>query len=565
MVAPKPLTQIGRKTDASSGRSSQTVLQESAANEVVFAVVGHVGAGTSEVATLLQSVLTDPSLVGGVFDAVILKARKELQLLPEATTRLARLHEDTLEYARGLQDLGDPIRIGGDHAAVARALILRIREARARKLGLTDIGDKAIEPDGKRRAYILDSIRHPAEVELLRTVYQSAFVLIGIVADEDVRLNRLTKKYRDAGQENARAFMKRDAEDTEKHGQRVSDAFHLADFFLDNSAERKLPNGEENVNWDLAGSLRRLVKIITHAGVTRPTLAETAMNAAHGAQMRSSCLSRQVGAALVDKRGNLVATGTNEVPRAGGGVYGEDFEETDPKKDHRCVYKNRYCSSTKEQNDLVADIVKLLLEEQKLEVFKKDEQQKLRPVLGIDLTAILKSSRLKQLLEFSRAAHAEMDALLRAARQGTNTVATRMFVTTYPCHYCARHLVAAGVDEVQFIEPYPKSKATQLHPDAIAHSPISWKPPSEGGDHVLFRPFVGVAPRLYRRAFLKDRELKDAGTGEFKMSQPPWATPWHIARVSYVDIEAKLAKTSETGASASTIEGVGSGSDADAP
>ena len=42
--------------------------------------------------------------------------------------------------------------------------------------------------------------------------------------------------------------------------------------------------------------------------------------------MRSACLSRQVGCALMDSAGTLIATGTNEAPRAGGGVYGETFE-----------------------------------------------------------------------------------------------------------------------------------------------------------------------------------------------------------------------------------------------
>jgi tRNA(Arg) A34 adenosine deaminase TadA len=103
-----------------------------------------------------------------------------------------------------------------------------------------------------------------------------------------------------------------------------------------------------------------------------------------------------------------------------------------------------------------------------------------------------------------------MDAVLSAGREGISTVGGRLFVTTFPCHYCARHIVSAGIYEVQFIEPYPKSKALGLHPDAIQVDIADWKPPSEGGTKVLFRPFVGVSPKLYQRAFLKDRDLKDS-------------------------------------------------------
>jgi deoxycytidylate deaminase len=528
---PAALVSIGNKPENATDRHSRTVLRESAANEFVFAVVGHVGSGTSEVAAMLQSVLAHPNLVGGPFDTEILRARDVLRTLDSASSTLAGVGEDTLDYARRLQDLGDSLRGGGDHAGVARALILRIRQLRARKRGV-ELGDGPIEPDGTRRAYILDSIRHPAEVELLRNVYQSAFVLVGIVCDEDVRLQRINRKYRDAGDKNARAFMGRDAKATEKYGQRVSDAFHLADIFLDNSTDRYKAGGEENEHWIIPDALRRLVKIITHTEVVRPTLAETAMNAAHGAQMRSACLSRQVGAALIDQDGNLVSTGTNEVPQAGGGVYGEDFNPEEA-HDHRCAYKNKYCSSTREQNELIEDLVALLCE------------KKATALSSHALVAILKDSRLTQLLEFSRAVHAEMDALLRAARQGTSTVGTRMFVTTYPCHYCARHLVAAGVDEVQYIEPYPKSRARKLHPDAITSEPIGWAPPSEKGGKVLFRSFVGVAPRLYRRAFLKDRDLKNDASGDMRISEPAWATPWYIGRVSYVELEAKLAQNDD--------------------
>src|SRR5690606_9285846 len=113
-------------------------------------------------------------------------------------------------------------------------------------------------------------------------------------------------------------------------------------------------------------------------------------------------------------------------------------------------------------------------------------------------------------------------------------------VTTFPCHFCARHIVSAGVDEVQYIEPYPKSAALKLHSDAICVKWVEWKAPSEGGKHVLFRPFSGVAPRMYRRAFQQSRELKDKTSGDFKIADPRWASPWHLAKSSYVTLETKL-------------------------
>lgn len=137
----------------------------------------------------------------------------------------------------------------------------------------------------------------------------------------------------------------------------------------------------------------------------------------------------------------------------------------------------------------------------------------------------LRKTRLGRLLEFSRAVHAQMDALLSAARKGVPLAGCRLFVTTYPCHYCARHIVTAGIDEVQYIEPYPKSEALKLHPDSIAVEASGWTAPSDGGHQVLFRPFSGVAPRLHRRAFLKDRELKNRETGHMEIHEPEGLTP----------------------------------------
>lgn len=62
---------------------------------------------------------------------------------------------------------------------------------------------------------------------------------------------------------------------------------------------------------------------------------------------------------------------------------------------------------------------------------------------------------------------------------------------------------------------------------------------------VLFRPFTGVAPRMYARAFLKDRDLKDSATGEMMMGEPEWETAWNISKGSHAELEAKLLQNAE--------------------
>jgi hypothetical protein len=59
---------------------------------------------------------------------------------------------------------------------------------------------------------------------------------------------------------------------------------------------------------------------------------------------------------------------------------------------------------------------------------------------------------------------------------------------------------------------------------------------------VLFRPFTGVAPRMYRRSFEKDRELKNKNTGALEIQDPDWGTPYDLSTKSYAELETALTK-----------------------
>lgn len=520
--------------DSDSIVGAQEKVKQDAANELIFAVVGHVGSGTSVIARQLKDVLEDTSIGEIPIDVELIKARTFLDQWAQ-NNGLTKPTSTGIDLVQWYQDVGDRMRREStDFSVVARMFALDIRSIRAQKTGQTLKENKPILPDGKPRAYILDSIRHPDEVRLLQHIYQDAFVLIGVVCEEEMRVRRLASKYSDGGIKNCRKLMHRDDQAGLAYGQRTRDAFHMADFFVDNSIDRTITEGGEtraNQDWEIVAKLERLAKILSRSEIIRPTIEETAMHHAYSAQLRSACLSRQVGAALIDTHGNLLASGTNEVPIAGGGVYGEnpDGVATRLASDHRCAFRgSKYCSNTREQNDIILDAVESIGA-----VVKLGQKEN-------DIAEVLRNGRIGELLEFSRAVHAEMDALLSAARASRQIRGSRLFVTTFPCHFCARHIVTAGVDEVQYIEPFPKSAALRLHSDAISTTWLKWKAPSSGGSKVLFRPFSGVAPRMYRRAFSKDRELKDKESGNLSISDSGWAGPWHLGRSSYVTLEAEL-------------------------
>jgi cytidine deaminase len=125
----------------------------------------------------------------------------------------------------------------------------------------------------------------------------------------------------------------------------------------------------------------------------------------------------------------------------------------------------------------------------------------------------MSSARVRNLIEFGRIVHAEMHAICEAAASGKPVRGGVLYCTTFPCHVCARHIIAAGIREVIYIEPYPKSLTGQLYADEIkfAHEAAA------EADHatqsqVVFRPFHGTAPVLFQRVFQHRRRKDDDGT-----------------------------------------------------
>ena len=82
-------------------------------------------------------------------------------------------------------------------------------------------------------------------------------------------------------------------------------------------------------------------------------------------------------------------------------------------------------------------------------------------------------------------------SLMHCARNSTNTKGATLYCTTFPCHNCAKHIVASGIERVVYVEPYPKSKALELHNDSISNIL------EDSSKKVVFEPFEGVGPRRY--------------------------------------------------------------------
>jgi len=460
-------------------------LEEDSRPELIFGLVGAAGARLDD----LSKELTEELQTLG-YKAV------EIRLSGLLTKRFPAWVDQigTGEFARitHLQNMGNACRTSlNDGAALARAGIADIRAKRAKISGSPDVPASA-------HAYIVHQLKHPNEVDLLRQVYGSSFVLVAGHAPRQFRVKELArqwaKKEGKGGQDshfeaNAMEVIDVDEKQEDDLGQNTRDTYPKADFF----ANMGLPKGEFEV--------RRFVDLLFGHPFRTPTPDEYAMYQASATSLRSSDDNRQVGAVIVSltrsagdaiKNVDVIAVGMNEVPRGGGGFY---WDQDSPDYRDQVLLSQDEDRAKEIKTSALAELIEKIRKKAWLDASLAGEP-------SIDLASRLlpdvARTQFMDIGEFSRPVHAEMAALLDAARRGVAVNGHSMYVTTFPCHNCAKHIIATGLRRVVYLEPYPKSRAGHLYREEIVLESPDGK---EVEAKVVFFAFTGVAPRQYGQLF----------------------------------------------------------------
>jgi len=456
--------------------------------ELIFGIVGPIGVDIEAVMDALSGALKDVGYRPVPIHLTELIDDRRIKVKRDFSTYYAR-YRSLIRYANSYRKLAKSA------AALAGIAILTIRRLRFQVT-------KSETTPARGTAYIVRQFKRPEEIELMRQVYGRKFIQVSVFGSAANRRSVMMEKIqRYEPSPKTDAECERQALDLieidynqrdDENGQRVSDVFHLGDVFVDGIEPAM---AEKTVH--------RFVRAFFGDTKSSPSKDEYGIYIATAASLRSTDLSRQVGAAIFSKYGEVVSLGCNEVPRAGGGTYWTDDEGT--------IYRDVDIGLDPNQ-DRKAEIVYDLLVRMGVEKYLSSEFTKLKTaqqqaeVLLANNT--VKDSQLMDLREFSRVVHAEMSAISDAARLGRITKDATPFCTTLPCHLCAKHIVAAGIDRVVFLEPYPKSLFQKLHHDSITFE-------TDIAEKVLFEPFVGISPRRYRDIFEKNAPRKDE-TGRAK-------------------------------------------------
>jgi deoxycytidylate deaminase len=400
-------------------------------------------------------------------------------------------------------DLGNEVRKkSNDGSILMKGICKYIYQKREKD------SENRVKPQ-KRKAYIIKSLKHPDEVGFMRDTYGHGFHLIGVTSSSDRRIDYLVNR-KGLSKEKAEKLLKRDEKEELKQGQHTQDAFQLSDYFINITED-----GDHTYN-----SIERLLDLLFGNPFISPSFDEYAMYMAYSSSLRSADLSRQVGA-VVCKNNEILSTGANDCPKYGGGLYWPI------KKDHGKFidvengrdYMLGYDSNKVEQLKMIQNLLVAL----NIEINEENIN-------------IAKNSGIGDLTEYGRVVHAEMESLLSCSRNNISCRNATLYVTTFPCHNCAKHIIAAGIEKVVYIEPYPKSKAFDFYKAEISGD-------DKDSDKVIFEHFTGVGPRRFNdlfavssnRWYAKKRKDKQGNKIEWKREEAELRNP--IVPFSYLDSE----------------------------
>ncbi|WP_377289402.1 anti-phage dCTP deaminase [Rhizobium sp. SG2393] len=355
------------------------------------------------------------------------------------------------------------------------------------------------DQDAEGIAFVIDQLKTEDELSALNQIYGNRFIQLSVYSARDVRVDNLSKiiardhnrrdgnKYRGIAED---LVVRDEDEEGEPNGQKVGKIFQYADVVVNDD--------RTDAGVSVADQIEKFIDLLFGHNGYSPNHLEYGMYLAHSAALRSLDLSRQVGAAIFRPTGEIAALGSNEVPKAGGGTYWCD-DPADARE-----YKLGHDSNDLRKKELLKEIISII---------SPDDQ------LTKEKLAQLDNSQFMDALEYGRIVHAEMSAISDAARLGISIQGGTIYCTTFPCHMCSKHIVSSGLSKVIFLEPYPKSLTSDLHPDSVKIEGTSRGSFSKFGS-VEFVPFFGITPRRYRDFFSRTKRKKDGKFQSYKEGCP---------------------------------------------
>ncbi|MAF99005.1 MAG: hypothetical protein CMH61_00175 [Nanoarchaeota archaeon] len=266
--------------------------------------------------------------------------------------------------------------------------------------GASILSKLALEQVKDGENYIFTSIRNPKEVERLQK--RDDFLMVNVVASEDVRLKRIIERNRESDPKTLEGLREKEAQEnsTNPNAQQLQTVARMAEIRMENNStveELKVHTEKLVEHW-----LYRLQD-------KRPNWDEYFMNIAEQVKMRCTCMSAKKGT-IIARDKMIISTGYNGSPKG--------IEHCTKGGCERCTSRH----------------------------------------LGKIKSGVYSEPCI--------CCHSEENAIAQAAYNGTSTKGAILYTTFTPCTTCAKMIINAGIVEVVAQVAYPDDVGTKLLKDA---------------------------------------------------------------------------------------------------
>lgn len=344
---------------------------------------------------------------------------------------------------------------------------------------------------------VIDSLKNPFEIVFFKERY-SAYYTFSIHSKDEIIKQRLKDlNYTHIDIENIhRKEQNIDIKDKQKgsldsekdfNSQNITECVQRSDIYIDNNNDKKDT---------LYRQIFKYLSLIVHPGLITPSNDEIIMQLALTAKLNSGCISRQVGAVVLNSHGSVKSIGWNDVPEGQTPCLLRSHNELLNNSTSN-IY-SRYEKTKFRENDKFKYIFSIeKQEEEKYNQYKSSDEK------GLNDSFCFKTIQNKidgdKNQVYTRSLHAEENAFLQASKFGNSEIlGGQLFTTASPCFLCAKKAYQLGIKRIVYIEAYPDISNEQVFDIGTHEIEI-----------IHFRGAIGLAhQKLYEPLFPYKDELK---------------------------------------------------------
>lgn len=279
--------------------------------------------------------------------------------------------------------------------------------------------------------FVIDAFRNPYEIEYFKRRYNEFYLIAIQRKRKEIRnalrdldpefLNRLEK--RESGEKVER---RKDNISKWVVSQNIKECIQKADIYIENIFDKS------NLRPHLKYHIVKIISLIYNPGCINPNIDERNMQIAASARRNSGCISRNVGAVVV-KDNVVLGVGWNDPPRnqtpCSLRTVSELLNGPDDKVFSRYERDKKFIDHIAKKENKKASFC---FREEYSEITKNNER------------------------EFTRAVHAEENALMLAIEHGREAVKDAILYTTdKTCTLCAKKAYQLSIKKVVFVSEYP--------------------------------------------------------------------------------------------------------------